>query len=242
MQGKRRWFTLLVVASIALTGIGTAAVADSGTEGEFLAKINATRASAGLGQLQVDGGLRSHARVHTQDMMDANEIFHSGSGELGAAGGTGWDQIGENVGRGQSPTSLHNAFMESPGHKKNILGDYNYVGIGTGSKDGYLYVTVVFMKKGSTASPTTTEAPPSPTTTEASSGETKPPATTTTTATAGTAGTTAAPSAPTTTVTTIATTTTTLPATTTLVVPPDKAVTPGQSCIEANRYFQLCHD
>jgi hypothetical protein len=239
MQGKRRWFTLLVVASIALTGIGTAAVADSGTEGEFLAKINATRASAGLGQLQVDGGLRSHARVHTQDMMDANEIFHSGSGELGAAGGTGWDQIGENVGRGQSPTSLHNAFMESPGHKKNILGDYNYVGIGTGSKDGYLYVTVVFMKKGSTASPTTTEAPPSPTTTEASSGETNPPATTTTTASTGT---TAAPSAPTTTVTTIATTTTTLPATTTLVVPPDKAVTPGQSCIEANRYFQLCHD
>jgi hypothetical protein len=238
MQGKRRWFTLLVVASIALTGIGTAAVADSGTEGEFLAKINATRASAGLGQLQVDGGLRSHARVHTQDMMDANKIFHSGSGELGAAGGTGWDQIGENVGRGQSPTSLHNAFMESPGHKKNILGDYNYVGIGTGSKDGYLYVTVVFMKKSSTASPTTTQAP-SPTTTEASSGETSPPATTTTTATAGT---TAATNAPTTTVTTIATTTTTLPTTTTLVVPPDKAVTPGQSCIEANRYFQLCHD
>lgn len=239
MQGKRRWFTLLVVASIALTGIGTAAIADSGTEGEFLAKINATRASAGLGQLQVDGGLRSHARVHTQDMMDANKIFHSGSGELGASGGTGWDRIGENVGRGQSPTSLHNAFMDSPGHKKNILGDYNYVGIGTGSKDGYLYVTVVFMKKGSTASPTTTEAP-SPTTTEASSGETSPPATTTTTAGSGT---TAGANAPTTTVTTIASTTTTSPTTTTtLVVPPDKAVTPGQSCIEANRYFQLCHD
>jgi hypothetical protein len=30
--------------------------------------------------------------------------------------------------------------------------------------------------------------------------------------------------------------------TTSLVVPPDRAIAPGQSCIEANRYFQICHD
>ena len=35
--------------------------------------------------------------------------------------------------RGQSPSSLHSAFMDSSGHKANILGDYNYVGIGTDS-------------------------------------------------------------------------------------------------------------
>jgi len=236
MQGKRRWFTILVVASISLTGIGTAAVADSGTEGEFLAKINATRAASGLGPLKVDGGLRSHARNHTQDMMDAGSIFHSSSGELSSAGGSGWDQIGENVGRGQSTTSLHKAFMASAGHKKNIVGDYNYVGIGTGSSEGYLYVTVVFMKKGSTASPTTTEAPAPPTTT------------TTTVAGAPAVKSDPAPAdpepeKPNTTTTTLATTTTTVPPTTTtsLVVPPDKAVTPGQSCLEANRYYQLCH-
>jgi hypothetical protein len=204
--------------------MGLAATADSGTEAEFLAKINATREANGLGPLEVDGGLRSHARNHTQDMIDAGDIFHSSDSELIAAGGTGWDRIGENVGRGQSPTSLHQAFMDSAGHKKNILGDYNYVGIGTGSSNGYLYVTVVFMKKGSTSSPTTTEAPAEPATTEA--------ATTKTTA-ATSAG---KPDS--------ATTTTTLPptTTTTLIVPPDKAVTPGQSCIEAGRYFQICHD
>jgi hypothetical protein len=224
-MGNRRWLTLVLVASMAFFGIAMSAGADSGTEGEFLAKINATRESNGLTPLQVEGGLRSHARNHTQDMMDAGEIYHSSSGELGAAGGNGWDKIGENVGRGQSPSSLHQAFMDSPGHKKNILGDYNYVGIGTGSSDGYLYVTVVFMKKGSTSSPTTTQPPADPTTTTA----------------AETPGKAEDPS-PKSTEPTPAPTTTTIPPTTTtsLIVPPDRAVTPGQSCIEANRYSQIC--
>lgn len=206
-------------------GLGLAAGADSGTEAEFLAKINASRANAGLGPLSVDGGLVSHARNHTADMMAAGEIYHSSGGELGAAGGTGWDKMGENVGKGQSPSSLHEAFMNSPGHKANILGDYNYVGIGTGSQDGYLYVTVVFMKKGSTS----------------------PPATTTTTVSQS-PGTTKAPSPPSTkadpTTTTVETTTTTLPptTTTTMIVGPDKAVVPGQACVEAGRFGQLCHN
>jgi len=221
-MGKKRWLTLVLVASIALFGVGMSAGADSGTEGEFLAKINATREANGLAPLKVEGGLRSHARNHTEDMMSAGEIYHSSSSELSAAGGSGWDKIGENVGRGQSPSSLHGAFMESPGHKKNVLGNYNYVGIGTGSSGGYLYVTVVFMKKGSTASPTTTAAE----TTTTDPGTSAPAAPQTTEP---------APAATTTTTTTIPPTTTT-----TLIVPPDKAVTPGQSCIEANRYFQLC--
>jgi Cysteine-rich secretory protein family len=211
---------LVTVATLALSVVGVTANADSGTEGEFLVKINASRSAAGLGPLQIDGGLRSHARSHTADMIAAGGIFHSSEAELRAAGGTGWDKIGENVGRGQSVSSLQEAFMNSAGHKKNILGDYNYVGIGTDSSGGYLYVTVVFMKKGSTSA----EPPPaSPTTTVATSGsKSSSPART-------------APAA---------TTTTTLPptTTTTLIVPPDRAVTPGNACIEAGRYYQLCHD
>jgi hypothetical protein len=227
MQGKRRWLTLSLVASLALFVVGTTAGADSGTEGEFLSKINATRAANGLGSLKVDGGLQSHARAHTQDMIDAGEIFHSSSGELSSAGGKGWDKIGENVGRGQSTTSLHEAFMKSSGHKDNILGDYNYVGIGTGSSDGYLYVTVVFMKKGTASSPTTTTAPPTTTTAPA----------TTTTAPADTPADVPAPVE-----SSGKTSPAAAPTTTSLIVPPDKPVTAGQSCVEANRYFQLCHD
>ncbi|HEY6627863.1 MAG TPA: CAP domain-containing protein [Acidimicrobiia bacterium] len=217
----------MLVAALATIGLGVAAGADSGSEGEFLAKINASRANAGLAPLAGKGSLTSYARSHTAGMMDAGKIYHSTSAQLGAAGGTGWDRMGENVGRGQTPSSLHEAFMNSSGHRANILGDYNYVGIGTGTKDGYLYVTVIFMKKGSSSAPatTTTTAADSPGTTEGSnSGTTKPKPTPTTEVTS---------------------TTTTLPpttTTTTMIVGPDKAVVPGEACVEAGRFGQLCHD
>jgi hypothetical protein len=227
MTGKRRWLSLVLVAALATIGLGVAAGADSGTEGEFLSKINASRANAGLAPLTAKGSLTSYARTHTAAMMDAGEIFHSSGSQLGAAGGSGWDRMGENVGRGQTPSSLHQAFMDSSGHRANILGDYNYVGIGTGSKDGYLYVTVIFMKKGATSAPatTTTTVSDSPDNTEAASpGATKPKPTSTTVA-------------PTTTTTTLPPTTTT-----TMIVGPDKAVVPGEACVEAGRFGQLCHD
>ena len=216
MPGKRRWLAILTIAATVTAGLGLTAGADSATESEFLAKINAERSANGLGGLTMDGGLQAHARKHTQDMMDANQIYHSTSAELQAAAGSGWSKLGENVGRGGSVSSLHQAFMNSSGHRANILGDYNYAGIGTGTKDGVLYVTVVFMKKGSTA--TTTTAPPQP-------GTTKPPPKPTTTA------------APTTTTTTLPPTTTT-----TLIVGPDKPVVPGNACIEATLFWWTCHD
>jgi len=135
----------LVAVAMSLFALAPAASADTDTETEFLSKINATRASHGLGALQLDDGLRSYARSHTEDMAAAGDIYHSSEAELKAAAGDDWTGIAENVGKGQSPTSLHNAFMASPGHKRNILGDYNHVGIGTDTRGGSLYVTVVFV-------------------------------------------------------------------------------------------------
>ncbi|MCH7899519.1 MAG: CAP domain-containing protein [Acidobacteria bacterium] len=221
MLGKRKWLPIVLLASLATVTLGLSAVADSASEAGFLAKINASRAANGLAALSVDGGLRSHARNHTQDMIDAGEIYHSSGDELKAAAGSGWSKLGENVGRGGTVDSLHKAFMASAGHKANILGDYNYAGIGTASSDGVLYVTVVFMKKGG-GSTTTTTAPAATTTTEAKSTTTTQPKTTTTT----------------TTTTTIPPTTTT----TTLIVGPDKPVTPGESCLVATRFWWMCHD
>ena len=138
MLGKRRWLSIALVATLATLGFGLSAGADSASEGEFLAKINASRAADGLVPLSVDGSLQSHARNHTQDMIDSGGIYHSTSAELQAAAGSGWSKLGENVGRGGSVSSLHTAFMNSPGHKANIVGDYNKVGIGTGTSDGVL--------------------------------------------------------------------------------------------------------
>jgi hypothetical protein len=163
----------------------------------------------------MSGSLQSYATSHSVDMANAGKIYHSTSAQLGAAAGSGWTNLGENVGRGPDVSTLHTAFMGSSGHKANILGDYNYVGIGTATKDGYLYVTAVFMKKGATPDP----------------------APTTTTTTAG--ATSSSPAKP------AATTSTTLPpttTTTTLIVPPDQEVLPGTACLEATRFWQMCHD
>ena len=141
----------LVFVALSLLALAPAAGAATETEAEFLSKINATRAANGLSALQLDGALRSHARSHSEDMADAGQIYHSSQAELSSAAGPGWSGIAENVGRGPSPTSLHNAFMASPGHKANILGDYNYVGIGTDTRGGSLYVTVVFVGRGDSA-------------------------------------------------------------------------------------------
>ena len=218
---------MVLVASLATFGFGLSAGADGASEAGFLAEINATRSANGLSSLSVDGGLRSHARNHTQDMIDVGNIYHSSSGELQGAAGSGWSKLGENVGRGGSVGSLHAAFLKSASHKANILGDYNYVGIGTGTSNGVLYVTVVFMKKGSTQQTTTTTQAPTTT-----SGET-----TTTTKAPPPKPKPKPAQATTTTSTTIPPTTTT-----TLIVGPDKPVTPGESCLSVTQFWWMCHD
>lgn len=210
-------------------GLGTVAVASQSDEQGFFDAINSERAAAGRQPLALDTGLRSFARNHTQFMIDGgcspNAICHSTN--LGSAA-TGWSALGENVGRGGTVASLHQAFMNSSGHRANILDTrWNYVGIGADyGSNGSLYVTVVFMQKNSGGgSPTTTTTKPAaPTTTKAK------------------APTTTKPSAPTTTTST--TTTTTLPptTTTTLIVGPDKPVTPGGSCLVVTRFGWICRD
>ena len=234
MLGNTRWLSLLLVVALATFGLSASAGADSGSENSFLSAINSTRSSNGLGPLKMDGGLQSHARKHTADMIAAGDIYHSSSAELQGAAGSGWTKLGENVGRGGNVSSLHKAFMDSSSHRANILGDYNYAGIGTDTSNGVLYVTVVFMKKGSTSSPTTTTTQ-APTTTAAPKTTTTAPEKSTKNTTAPSNNSTAA--APVTTTTTVPPTTTT-----TLEVGPDKPVTPGESCYSATRLWWMCHD
>jgi hypothetical protein len=58
-----------------------------------------------------------------------------------------WTRLGENVGFGPDAPAIFNAFMNSPGHRNNILGDYNRIGVGS-VRDGagLLWVAVVFVK------------------------------------------------------------------------------------------------
>ena len=135
---------MLLVAALTVVTLGGALPAQAGVEESFVAEINAERAARGLEPLQIYGDLTDDARAHAAAMMSQDRIFHNP--DL-AAVTADWQALGENVGVGRSVRSLHDAFMSSPGHRANILGDYNYVGVGViTNDDDVLWVTVIFMR------------------------------------------------------------------------------------------------
>jgi len=180
MRISYRYLVLVMAVTVMVAGMAIPALA--GPEGTLVSKINSSRAASGLAPLETYWDLTDDARAHSSRMLDKGEIYHSSS--LGSVTGV-WEALGENVGMGVDLTGLHNAFMNSSGHKANILGNYNYVGVGVKTDDnGVNWVTVIFMRAapglngGGTT--TTTTQPPATTTT------TQPPATTTTQAPATT--------------------------------------------------------
>ena len=155
-----------IIAAVAavgmLAGIPTAAhAAEPPIEQAFLADINVERAANGLAPLSVYWDLVDDARDHSETMMAQNHLHHNS--QLGKVT-TGWYRLGENVGVGPDEPVLHRAFMRSPGHAANVLGDYNYAGIGVvRESETKIWVTVVFMKgpEGLSATPPGAPEPPS---------------------------------------------------------------------------------
>ena len=157
---------LVLCAAVAVMVAAFAVPAHAGPEGTLLSRINASRANAGKAPVEAYWDLADDARNHAANMMSAGSIYHN----PGLSGVTGvWQALGENVGVGADANSLHDAFMSSSSHRGNILGDYNYVGIGssTGS-DGLLWVVVIFMRadpglNGGTETTTTQDQAPATT-------------------------------------------------------------------------------
>jgi uncharacterized YkwD family protein len=94
---------------------------------EVLQLVNQYRTSAGLGTLSMDGELANMAMVKAKDMHD-NHYFSHNSPTYGSPFdmmkqfGITYRSAGENIASGQSsPTQVMNDWMNSPGHRANIL-------------------------------------------------------------------------------------------------------------------------
>ena len=126
------------------------ASASSSNESRLVSLVNAERANRGLSKLSVASDLMSVAHRHSAEMASRRSIFHNSSltSEV-----RGWRAIGENVGRGPTVSGVHNAFMSSSSHRAHILsGRYKQIGTGVvKGSDGYLYVTEVFVDRGTAA-------------------------------------------------------------------------------------------
>ena len=155
MKQIQRIFAVIGIAAVSLVSFAVAAGsagADTGTdESAFLAKLNELRASHGVGALQVNGGLVGMARPWSANMARAGGISHNPA--LASQAPPEWTKLGENVGMGPDVQSLHNAFVASPEHYRNMVDpQFKQVGISVvyGS-DNTIFVTVDFMSAGAPA-------------------------------------------------------------------------------------------
>lgn len=136
------------------SGAGTTTSQLTADEQEVFDLINAKRVENGLSALKIDDELQNIARIKAQDMVNNNYFSHTsptyGSPfDMMKSFGISYKTAGENIAGNSSNSAAVNAWMNSSGHKANILNSsFNYTGIGVVSspKYGRIYVQM-FMGK-----------------------------------------------------------------------------------------------
>lgn len=133
-------------------------------EARLVELVNADRARAGLPALEVDARLRDVARAHSADMQAHGFVGHV-SPVTGSArdrvvkAGIDAQLVAENVARAYTPEEAQRGFMESPGHRANVLSrEVTHVGVGVVAQDTTgggkeLLVTQLFLRPGEALSP-----------------------------------------------------------------------------------------
>jgi uncharacterized protein YkwD len=123
--------------------------ADTSVGGQIIASVNAARKAAGLGAVSGNGALAAIAADHSSDQAANSHMSHTGSdgsslGQRMSRGGYGASAYAENVAAGYgSAESVMKGWMNSAGHKANILGNYTQIGVAVAySADGTPYWTM----------------------------------------------------------------------------------------------------
>lgn len=112
-------------------------------ESQVITLVNQARASNGLAPLTANWELSRIARYKSQDMADKGYFSHTSPTygtpfEMIRAFGLSYHTAGENIARGySSPESVMKGWMNSTGHRENILGNYTQIGVGYVSNGNY---------------------------------------------------------------------------------------------------------
>lgn len=113
-------------------------------EKEVVRLVNVQRQKNGLAELSYDWQLSRVARYKSEDMRENNYFSHTsptyGSPfQMMKSFGISYKSAGENIARGQAtPEAVVNAWMNSQGHRKNILNpSFTHIGVGYVSDGKY---------------------------------------------------------------------------------------------------------
>ena len=119
---------------------------------EVVALTNAERARHGLRALTIDARLARAAQAHSADMVRRAFFAHGNPDGLqvwdrAVAAGYAYRKVAENIAAGQrTPAEVVRGWMDSPGHRANILDrDLTQIGVGRVEGGSYgVYWTQVF--------------------------------------------------------------------------------------------------
>ncbi len=133
---------------------GTQTSSMNSDEKEVFDLINKQRTNNGLPALQNDSEVQRIARIKAQDMVNNNYFSHNsptyGSPfDMMKSFKVSYKTAGENIAANSSNSSAVTAWMNSSGHKANILNSsFNYTGIGVVSSPRYgkMYVQMFIGK------------------------------------------------------------------------------------------------
>lgn len=141
----------------ALTPAPAASAFDEGT---IQALANQDRAAHGLGPVTLNASLSQVALGWANQLVANGTLTHNPNYSTQIPGG--WTRAAENVAQGYSNgAAVHQGWMNSPGHRANILGDFTDIGIAHIAGGGSTWSVQVFAKYGSSV-PAPQPPPPPP--------------------------------------------------------------------------------
>ncbi len=141
--------TLRLAAAAVLVAAGTvatawAAHADPMSDASCLTdSINQARVKRGLPALAVNNDLVGIAQGWAAHLAASNGLSHDPN--LASQAPSNWQALGENVGAGSGCGDLAAAFVASPEHLGNMIGSYDWVGVGVASHNGWAFAVEDFM-------------------------------------------------------------------------------------------------
>jgi len=113
---------------------------------------NEARAAAGVGPLKWDSALAAGALLHCERMVAEGPIAHRYGGEPDLTiraqnAGAHFSLIAENVALGSHIASIHQGWLDSPGHRANLLNpQVDSVGIAVVAGGGVLYAVADYAR------------------------------------------------------------------------------------------------
>ncbi|MEY2848686.1 MAG: hypothetical protein RI885_1351 [Actinomycetota bacterium] len=131
------------LAVLAAVFAGPATIAHADDNGTLHSSANQARAASGLPALTRSPEMDQVALAWANQMAANNTLDHNPaySSQIPA----GWNSAAENIAQGYNGGgATHEGWMNSPGHRANILGDFTHIGVAYIAANGTTWAVEVF--------------------------------------------------------------------------------------------------